>query len=160
MCARLGVSQIPSATLCSAGYSEHTQPDDPANTGIQEYSFPWPDENKGYALFPEELENHPLVLFHGTPKRNLSVIRREGFRATQKLQSVSYAKNSISSLTHVIVRRDASPEREDYVVIAVRFKTLDTPEIRINLSDIHVDNPQLQPAIIGNCVVPKEYAHR
>ena len=128
-----------------------------AGSSILDYEFPWPNEEKGYAIFPKELENDPLVLFHGTQKKNLESIIKDGFKPRPPLASVSYAKNSVYSLTHVMRQREP---QEDDVIIVVRFETLDTPAIRDNMQDIHVDNPELQPKIIGYCTMPHTYEHR
>jgi RNA:NAD 2'-phosphotransferase (TPT1/KptA family) len=126
-----------------------------------EYEFPWPNEEKGYALFPKELETDPLVLFHGTAKENLGSIIKNGFKARPPLESVSYAKNSVYCLTHVCQKRNP-PQRhqEDDVIIAVRFETLDTQGIENNTQDIHVYKPELQPAIIAYVTVPHNYEHK
>jgi hypothetical protein len=121
------------------------------------YPFPWPDEHKGYALFPKDLEDDDLVLFHGTPQRNFDAILKEGFKPTGSLGSVSYAKKSVSALTHLMTNRIAE---EVYVVFAVRFETLKTEGIQENLSDIHVYKPDLQPLILGYVTVPHDYQHR
>ena len=127
---------------------------------IQEYEFPWPDEGKGYELFPKELESDPLVFFHGTAKRNLDSIIKQGFKPFPPLESVSYAKSSVYCLTHICGRRKASEEvREDDVVIAVRFESLKTEGIQVNTSDIHVYKSELQPRIIGYCTIPRDYRH-
>ena len=84
---------------------------------LEKYEFPWPDESKGYKLFPEELENDPLVLFHGTSEKNLEPIANDGFKACLPLESVSYAKSSISCLSHICRKRSHSTS-DDVVVIA------------------------------------------
>lgn len=129
---------------------------------MREYDFPWPNEIKGYSLFPEELESDPLVLFHGTPERNLVSIIDEGFKACSNLPSVSYAKNSIGSLHHVCaVRRLVYGETsENHVVIAVKFDSLQKPGIVVNNIDIHVYKDDIQPEIIGYCIVPQSYKHK
>lgn len=129
------------------------------HTTIIEYEFPWPNEDIGYSLFPKHLENDPLVLFHGTAMTNLEPIMREGFKPSAPLTSVSYAKTSDYSLTHLIRAREKW-EHRDGVVIAVRFENLDVPGISNNNCDIHVYKPELQPAIIGYCCVPGDYQHR
>jgi hypothetical protein len=45
-----------------------------------EYSFPWPDQNRGYNLFPEELEDDELIAFHGTAEANRQSIVNDGFK--------------------------------------------------------------------------------
>jgi RNA:NAD 2'-phosphotransferase (TPT1/KptA family) len=128
--------------------------DEPTHPPIQEFEFPWPNEEKGYALFSKELETDPLVLFHGTQKKNLESIIKEGFKPRPPLTSVSYAKNSVYSLTHVIRQR-----KPHDVIIVVRFKTLETQGIENNTQDIHVNIPELQPTIIGYCTIPHTYKH-
>jgi len=46
------------------------------------------------------------------------------------------------------------------VIIIARFDALDTPAIRNNMQDIHVDNPDIQPKIIGHCTIPHTCEHR
>ena len=126
---------------------------------MKEYEFPSPDQHKGYALFPEELENDPYVLFHGTAEKNLKSIINQGFKAFPPLASVSYAKQSSSCLGHVCSKR-SSQHSENDVVIAVRFISLDLQGIVQNHSDIHVYKPEIQPEIIGYCVIPSSYNHK
>lgn len=121
---------------------------------MQNYDFPNPNEEKGYELFPKELENDPLVLFHGTPQKNFQNIINNGFKAFPPLESVSYAKNSAACLTY-----RESTSTEDFVVIAVKFETLNLPGIVVYSSDIHVYKEDIQPKILGTCVVPKWYKH-
>lgn len=122
------------------------------------FDFPWPDETKGYSLFEEELESDPLVLFHTTAKKNYESIIADGFKARHPLKSVSYAKKSVYCLTHLFTNK--SRIEEDAVVIAVRFNTLTQEGIKDNHSDIHVYKPEIQPEIIGFCVVPTTYEHK
>ena len=125
---------------------------------MREYDFPWPNEEKGYQLFPLELENDPLVLFHGTLQKNLNPILKDGFKAFPPKTSVSYAKSSTYSLTHLFTNQRTLTE--DAVVIAVRFETLEQQGIQNNLSDIHVNKHEIQPTIIGYCTVPINYEHK
>ena len=125
---------------------------------MREFEFPWPDEEKGYQLFPLELENDPLVLFHGTFQRNLQPILEHGFKAFHPQTSVSYAKSSIYSLTHLFIKQQTLTE--EAVVIAVRFETLEQQGIKNNHSDIHVYKHETQPTIIGYCTVPINYEHK
>ncbi|MCG3776583.1 MAG: hypothetical protein JW395_3442 [Nitrospira sp.] len=127
------------------------------SAAVPEYDFPWPNEDKSYALFPKELEDDPLVLFHGTAKKNFESILKDGFKAHPPLESVSYAKNSVYCLSHVC--RNRSPEDDD-LVIAVRFETLDTQGIANNTQDIHVYEPEVQPTIIGYCTIPHDFEHK
>lgn len=125
---------------------------------LKEYEFPWPNEKRGYKLFPEELENDTCVLFHGTVEQNLQQIIDDGFKSFPPLESVSYAKFSSYSLGH-ICQNQSNGTREKGVVFAVRFESLGLPEIVENDSDIHVYKDEIQPEIIGICRVPKDYKH-
>lgn len=86
---------------------------------IKQYEFPWPNEDTGYELFPSELENDPLIAFHGTAELNLEPIVKHGFRIQGGLESISFAKGSSFPLGHACDRR--SNESPKGVVIAVRF---------------------------------------
>ncbi|WP_018228012.1 hypothetical protein [Methyloversatilis universalis] len=125
---------------------------------MQEFDFPWPNQEKGYRLFPAELEDDELVLFHATPKQNLPAILKEGFKARPPLASVSYAKSSIYCLAHLFTGRQSLAE--EAVVIAVRFESLAQQDIKENFSDIHVYNSDIQPAILGHCTIPVTYEHK
>jgi hypothetical protein len=125
---------------------------------VREFDFPWPNEEKGYHLFPPELENDALVLFHTTPKSNLQAISKGGFKASLPLESVSYAKSSVYCLTHLFTNQRVLSE--EAVVIAVRFDTLKQQGITENLSDIHVYKLEIQPKIIGCCTIPLTYEHK
>lgn len=109
-------------------------------------------------LFPPELENDPLIFFHGTHRKNLEPILKEGFKAFPPTDSVSYAKSSVYSLTHIFMKQEVLTE--EAVVIVVRFDTLKQQGIKENFSDIHVYKPEIQPAIIGYCIVPLTYEHK
>ncbi|NTV46306.1 MAG: hypothetical protein HGB11_07245 [Chlorobiales bacterium] len=136
---------------------------------MQRYEFPWPDSEKGYNLFPQQLEDDPNVLFHGTAAENFDAIVNEGFKSAAelgsgtdpdfKLSSISYAKSSNQSLAHVCQIRDKG-NGGDYVVFAVEFVSIQVPGIRNNPIDIHVDNPNIKPTIIGYCEIPSNYVFR
>lgn len=130
------------------------------------FEFPYPNEDKGYSIFPQNLENNPNVLFHGTAFSNFNSIVNNGFKSAKKLEnseeqevllsSVSYAQKSSQCLAHVCQIRGSSQDHE-FVVFAVKFNTLEQAGIRINNIDIHVFDPDIQPEIIGYCVVPPDY---
>lgn len=131
-----------------------------------EYQFPWPNEEKGYNLFPQNLEENENILFHGTFMRNFDSICKNGFLSADvigkgtnpnfKLQSVSYAKNSSQCLAHVCDLRNSSEDKA-VLVFMVQFESISQSRIHVNISDIHVYDPAIQPKIIGYCVVPEEY---
>lgn len=101
----------------------------------------------------------PTYCFMVLPKKNLAPILEEGFKAFPPLESVSYTKQSSSCLYYVCNRKGLG-ESENHVVIAVRFNSLASPGIANNTSDIHVYKSELQPEIIGLCVIPYNYKHR
>lgn len=125
---------------------------------LREFDFPWPNEKTGYRLFPAELEDDELVLFHATLKKNLQAILIEGFRAGAPLESVSFAKSSVYCLAHLFA--NCQSLAEESVVIAVRFQSLAQQGIKDNYSDIHVYKPEIQPAILGYCTIPVSYEHK
>lgn len=113
-----------------------------------------------FALFPEQLEDDGLVLFHVSPASNLTAIDASGLRSAADLgfagglDSVSYSKRSTywSLVT-------GYPAKADFVILAVRFVTLNDPGIRVNASDIHVDDwRRIQPTILGYCEIPCGYS--
>ncbi|WP_406873352.1 hypothetical protein WHT83_06555 [Aminobacter sp. P9b] len=131
----------------------------PSSASITEYPFPWPDEEKGYRVFPQAMEDDALVAFHGTARANLDSIITDGFQFAGSLQSLSFAKQSPSSLSHACGRRsETSPEG---VVIAVRFAPpIPRHYVTVETSDIHVYRLDEQPEVIGYCIVPADYVLR
>lgn len=121
------------------------------------YEFPCPNEENGYKIFPNILEDDPLVYFHGTSLKNLESIISGGFKSFPPLSSVSYAKQSNYSLSHWYSKRGAT---EDGVVFAVRFETLAAPGIKENNLDIHVYDLKIQPDIIGYCIIPYKFVYK
>jgi hypothetical protein len=122
---------------------------------IQRWDAIYPAEHNAFSLFVKDLEENPLVLFHATPKRLMGAIVASGFRSaaslgTGDLKSVSYAKRSAGCLAHIGNGID-----EDYVVLAVEFKSLNG--VVNNISDIHVFDPEIQPRILGYCELPRGF---
>lgn len=116
-----------------------------------------PTEENGFCIFPQSLEDNPLIFFHATLKQNLEAIIISGFRSAAELglgglTSVSYAKRSSSCLAYI-----GKEAREDYVVFAVEFDALQQQGVKENISDIHVYKSEIQPGILGYCKVPKGF---
>jgi RNA:NAD 2'-phosphotransferase (TPT1/KptA family) len=85
--------------------------------------FRAPSEATRYCIFPEVLEEDPLVFFHGTAQGNLDSIIRHGFRPRPPLESVSFSHRSSLCIAYACnARNNTSP---DGVVIAVRFSSLE-----------------------------------
>jgi hypothetical protein len=122
---------------------------------MKEHPFLEPAEEKGYRLFPADLENDELVAFHGTARANLKSIFDNGFRFTADLQSLSFAKNSPLALRYACcARSNSSPEG---CVLVVRFASLNEAGIANETSIIHVYALSQLPVIIGYCIVPADY---
>jgi hypothetical protein len=128
-------------------------------TSIKEYPFPWPDQDKGYNLFPDELEDDELIAFHGTAEANRQSIVNEGFKFGGTLNSVSFAKQSALALKYGSeARTQASPRG---CVVVVRFaEPILRPGIKVETSTIHVYSLDEKPEVIGYCVIPEDYVFR
>jgi hypothetical protein len=125
---------------------------------IRKYSFGQPSDENGYRLFPDELEDDPLVFFHGAAMANLESIVNEGFKIQGALPSVSFGRTSALPLRYACEARSAgSPEG---CVIAVRFKSIEKPEIKSEAFGIHVYRFDPQPEVIGYSIVPADYVFR
>ena len=129
-----------------------------------EYPFPSHDDlvAAGYCVFPKELEDDPLVLFHAAPADKADRIIKDGFKSAKELgkgilESVSFAYKSMSALTHLALSH--GPDKP-YVIFAVRYETLEQKGIVENASDIHDFLRCPQPQIIGICRVPVNYEHK
>jgi hypothetical protein len=95
---------------------------------ITKYPFGETNEENGYRLFPDELENDELVFFHGTAESNLESIVNDGFKIQGSLPSVSFAETSALAWKYASEAR--STTSPNGCVIAVRFQTLDRPGIK------------------------------
>jgi|ERR1017187_606610 hypothetical protein len=128
------------------------------SASIKEYAFHGADEERGYRLFPNELENDEHVFFHGTAEANLRSIIANGFRIPDGLKSISFARDSSVPLKYACdARTTASPNG---CVLAVRFESLDKPEIVHEQFGIHVYKFDPPPVVIGYCIVPADYMFR
>lgn len=125
------------------------------NSAPIEHSFMLPKGDDCYCLFPDELENDPLVLFHGTAAINLPSILSEGFRPKKALASSSFANQSSLSLRYACEAR--CEESPDGVVIAVRFEAVNIRGLRREPFGIHLDDHRIQPVIFSYCIVPAGY---
>ena len=126
---------------------------------FDEYPFPSQPDVTGYCVFPPELEDDQLVLFHATPVSNADSIVKDGFKIpdNSELVSVSFAKRSVGALTHAMNKRQTEPG--EYIIFAVRYQSLDREGLSNNLCDIHDYKLDPMPQIIGSCVVPTSYQH-
>lgn len=129
---------------------------------VMEYVLPDNLEETGYCVFSADLEDDALVLFHGTPAENLESILENGFRIPSQdggtgLSSVSFAKRSSMALGHACTKRESEPG--DYVIIAVRYESLERKGLKVNVSDIHDYTLDPAPEVIGFCRVPTTYRH-
>ena len=120
----------------------------------KEFPFGGASEQNEYRVFPEELESDEHVLFHGTAEARLPSILANGFAPGRRLPSVSFAHKSSLPLRYACEAR--RPESPCGVVIAVRFDDLTNPFVVRDAVGAHVYN-NVQPEIIGYCVVPADY---
>lgn len=116
-----------------------------------------PTEKNEFCLFAQNIEDNPTVFFHVTPKRHFDSIVSSGFRSAAELRSgelnsVSYAKRSSICLAHI-----GNDVKENYVVFAVEFDTLQQLGIKDNSLDIHVYKSEIQPRILGYCEIPEGF---
>lgn len=127
------------------------------NKSPQVYEFPWPNEEKGYCLFPDTLENNPEIFFHGTSESVLQSILNNGLQAPNILDSVSLATSSSPTVGYACSKRsNVSPNG---VVIAVSFEEIGIDHLRCEGDVSYMDDLSQQPLIVGYCIVPKEYEH-
>lgn len=125
---------------------------------IKEHLFPWPDEDKGYSLFEDKLENDRSIAFHGTAEVNLQSIIDDGFNFGES-RSISFARQSALALKYGSEARTlASPKG---CVLVVRFdEPIPRPGVCVETSIIYVYNLEEQPKVIGYCIVPENYVFR
>jgi len=117
------------------------------------YPFAGANEENGYRLFTDELENSDLVAFHGTAETNLLSIIDNGFRIEPPFPSTSYARNSSHALKYACEKR--SGNSPNGCVLIVRFRSLQN--VTVESGVIHVYRQEFQPELIGYCVIPASY---
>jgi hypothetical protein len=120
-----------------------------------EYPFHGAAEEREYCVFSDELENDPLIAFHGTALTNLNPILENGFAFIRDLQSLSFAKRSSLALKYASEAR--TPDSPDGCILVVRFKSLEVSGIAVEHSIIHVHMLDEQPTVIGFCIIPSNY---
>ncbi|MFK4719352.1 hypothetical protein ABIE89_000452 [Bradyrhizobium niftali] len=119
-----------------------------------EYSFQEPSEHRNYRIFPAELEDDEPIAFHGTAETNLKSIIDGGFSFIGALQSLSFARTSSLALKYACdARTEVSPNG---CVLTVRFPSLE--KVAVESAVIHVYRLDLQPKVIGYCIIPASYA--
>lgn len=124
-------------------------------TKPREYLFITPSEERLFCVFSDDLEEDPLVFFHGTQERSLDSIFSGGFRCQSPLSSVSFSKRSSSALSHACKNRRGAAVRG--AIIAARYDRLPEKGIVLGASDLHVFLPASLPRIFGYIVVPEHY---
>ncbi len=128
---------------------------------MTEYPFPTDLEDRSYCVFPDELEQDDLVLFHGTPLENLASIRGNGFRLPRPddnnpLTGVSFARKSSLAFSHAMNKRKS--HLGDYCIIAVRYMSMDFPHIvNDGAGIVHDYKLDPLPQCVGFCIVPESY---
>lgn len=130
----------------------------PAVVLPEEFTFPNPTGETGYRVFPDEMEDDPLIFFHGTAASNLRPIVAEGFRPLKALTSISFARTSSLALRYACESR--GPDSPDGCIIAARFSDIEPPGIKEEGFGVHVYDMSRLPEIIGYCIVPAAYVFR
>ncbi|MCF6343701.1 MAG: hypothetical protein L3J15_03345 [Devosiaceae bacterium] len=87
---------------------------------IKEYPIPTDLEKRQYCVFPNELEEDPLILFHATPIENVSSIIKNGLKIPDPnkegaLPSVFFGARSAVALTHAMTNRKT--HGEEYCIL-------------------------------------------
>lgn len=120
------------------------------------YQFPENLEDRGYKIFPEDLEKARNIYFHGTSEINFESILQGGFKILGDVPSLSFSNESSLALRYACEKRDAlSPNG---VVLAIQYPQ-DLDFIKHESFGIHVYRTDIQPQIIGYCIIPKDYQH-
>jgi len=125
---------------------------------MKQYEFPENIEELEYQVFPFDLENDPAIFFHGTSELAFNSIKKEGFRLTQQLPSISFIKTSPLSLRYACERR--SPASPNGVVIVVQFPTNATQGVRRENEFLYLHDMSKQPLVVGYCIIPSSYQYR
>ena len=114
--------------------------------------------DRGYCLFPREIEDDALVLFHATSDDRLEGIQKEGIKPGNEvggtLSTISYATASSTAFTHWTMTRKGGV---DGVVLALKFE--DMSEIYEAEGTKRSRALTRQPVIIGVCRIPSTYRH-
>lgn len=145
--------------------------------------FNSPDENNGFKVFPDEFENDPNVLFHGTSEDCAELIKAEGFKSAKlimdeglkpaelimdeglipngPLPSISFARKSSGSIEKACLKRGNGQRA---VVLAVKFKTLEGEGdgIRPESDFVYLDDhsiQSIQPEIVAINYISDDYKH-
>ena len=95
---------------------------------IKIHPFNEPNDQRGYRIFPEEMEGDSNILFHGTAKDNYLSIAENGFQLKREAPSISFANNSSLALKYACESRMGALSKG--VVIAVRFDELGVKGIK------------------------------
>ena len=121
-----------------------------------EFTFPDDLEARGYAVFPQQLEDDDHIFFHGTAAIHLEPILNDGFAVPATLPSVSFAKQSPLALKYACEGR--SQESPEGCILVVQFEPSQHPGLVVEHSVAHDYKCEPQPEIIGYCIVPADYA--
>lgn len=121
------------------------------------FPFTTPTEEEDFRIFPSDIEDDELVVYHGTAKSNVASILATGFRRNPEAESVSFAQKSFFALNYAAGKRTAdSPEG---AILACRLRALGEPGVVVAGGLVHVYFDHLIPPIVGICIVPATYLH-
>lgn len=123
---------------------------------ITQFPFPYPNEERGYRLFPEKLEADEHIVFHGTAAANLQSIIDHGFKPGPALVTISFARTSEIALSYACKARSA--QSPSGCVLAVRFDSLRVPGVAHEIDCILVHQKLgPKPTVVGYCEIPADY---
>jgi hypothetical protein len=120
------------------------------------FDFPLNLSDKGYLLFSDEIENNSHVYFHGTSMESFEKIVNQGFKLINGAQSISFSRNSGLALKYACDRRDDNSPLG--VVMAVMYPS-NFNFFHQEDFGMHVYRTDIQPSIIGYCIIPANYLH-
>lgn len=124
----------------------------------REIVFPGADEDRGYRIYPQDLEEDPAVFFHGTSERNLDSIIQNGFWLGPKSGSTSFAHQSDLALRWAADARKQVGEAG--CVIAVRITNPTANGIRKEGFGVDVWSLAAMPTPEAFCIIPSNYVYR
>lgn len=111
-----------------------------------------------YRIFPNELEDNILILFHATSLSNLEAIQnyglQPGIKVGKTLETISYSQTSTMALTHWISIRE---ENQTGIVLALKFEN--NNEIFEAEGSLYSNELEVQPTIECICKIPSSYKH-
>jgi hypothetical protein len=113
-------------------------------------------EDRNFLLFPTEMEEDSLTIFHATPAKNLDGIVAEGLHPGAKfggsLNTISYGETSKDAMLH---RHYSDTKDEAWIVLVLKFETRE--ELYDDHGTLRSGPLKKQPIILGVMKIPAGY---